>query len=75
MSFPKDAAVLITGAASGIGKATAERLHAEGVRRFALMDIDGAALDALTLGEADVLKLTGSVADPTMWDEAEQAIA
>lgn len=75
MSFPKDAAVLITGAASGIGKATAERLHAEGVRRFALMDIDGAALDALTLGEADVLKLTGSVADPAVWDEAEQAIA
>lgn len=71
MSFPADVSVLITGAASGIGKATAERLYAEGVRRFALVDINSAAP---TLPDADVLQLTGDVADPSTWDEAEHAI-
>ncbi|MFD0850381.1 SDR family NAD(P)-dependent oxidoreductase [Sphingosinicella xenopeptidilytica] len=71
MSFPAGASVLITGAASGIGKATAERLHAEGVRRFALIDIDSAEP---TLPGADILQLTGNVADPSTWEEAERAI-
>ena len=75
MKFSADAAVLVTGAASGIGRATAERLYAEGVRRFALLDIDGPALEAFTLGDADVLRLKGSVADPAGWDEAERTIS
>ncbi|MBL8648183.1 MAG: SDR family oxidoreductase [Sphingosinicella sp.] len=71
MSFPAGASVLITGAASGIGRATAERLHAEGVRRFALIDINSAEP---TLPGADILQLTGNVADPSTWEEAERAI-
>lgn len=71
MSFPAGVSVLITGAASGIGRATAERLHADGVRRFALMDIDSAMP---TFPDADVLHLTGDVADPSTWADAEHAI-
>lgn len=43
---------LITGAASGIGRATAEVFHREGARTV-LVDVDGAALEVLasTLGE------------------------
>lgn len=75
MRFSADVAVLITGAASGIGRATTERLYAKGIRRFALLDIDGTGLDALTPGDADVLRLTGSVADPAVWGNAERAIS
>ncbi|MBB4633177.1 SDR family NAD(P)-dependent oxidoreductase [Sphingosinicella soli] len=75
MNFAPNAAVLITGAASGIGKATAERLYADGVRRFALVDIDEARLAALTLEGADVLTLTGDVSDPAVWDKAERDIS
>ena len=71
MSFPAGASVLITGAASGIGKATAERLYAEGVRRFALVDINSAAP---MLPGADILQITGNVADASTWEEAESTI-
>lgn len=70
MNFQGDVSVLITGAASGIGKATAERLYAEGVRRFALVDINSAP----PLADADVLQITGNVADPSTWEEAESTI-
>lgn len=71
MSFQRDVSVLITGAASGIGKATAERLYAEGVRRFALVDINSAAP---MLPGADILQITGNVADASTWEEAESTI-
>src|SRR5690606_11920570 len=41
----KDRVVLVTGAASGIGRAVAERFHAAG-SRLAIADIDRAGLDA-----------------------------
>ena len=59
--------VLITGAASGIGKATAELLAREGVSRLVLVDADASALLDLAL---DGDKLVGSVADPDFWASA-----
>ena len=57
----KDRVVIVTGGASGIGRATAGRLIAEGAR-VALVDIDGAAASAAAaeLG-SEVLPLAGDV--------------
>ena len=61
----KDRAVIVTGGASGIGRATAARLVAEGAR-VALVDVDGeaAAAAATELG-SDVLPLAGDVSSET----------
>ncbi|GAA2214509.1 glucose 1-dehydrogenase [Nonomuraea monospora] len=56
-----DAAVLVTGAASGIGRATVELLLAQGVRVVAV-DLDGGALAELG-GLAGVVTLAGDVAE------------
>jgi NAD(P)-dependent dehydrogenase (short-subunit alcohol dehydrogenase family) len=57
----KDRVVIVTGGASGIGRATAGRLIAEGAR-VALVDIDGeaASVAAAELG-SEVLPLAGDV--------------
>ena len=60
--------ILITGAASGIGKATAELLAREGAGRLILVDADANALHSLAL---DGKKLIGSVADPDFWASAD----
>jgi 2-keto-3-deoxy-L-fuconate dehydrogenase len=58
--------VLVTGAASGIGKATAELLAREGARRLVLVDTNSEALQALGL-DCEVERLVGDVADPLFW--------
>lgn len=68
--------VLITGAARGIGLATARRFLDEGWK-VALLDIDGAAQHsaATTLGQQDkVLALTADVADPAQVSDAFDAV-
>lgn len=62
--------ILITGAASGIGKATAELLAREGAGRLILLDADAKGLDELRL-ECDADKLSGNVADPDFWASAD----
>ena len=58
---------LVTGAASGIGLAVAERLAAEGAARLVLVDVDAQGLARVDLPCA-VDRLAGSVADEAFWD-------
>lgn len=62
---------LITGAASGIGAATAALLAASGIGRLVLVDCDEAALAALDLPGA-IQRFAGDVSDPLLWDRIEQ---
>lgn len=55
--------VLVTGAAGGFGRRTAERLAAEGAR-LVLSDLDAGSLEALAAGlDAETATLAGDVAD------------
>lgn len=57
--------ILITGAASGIGLATAQALAAAGAARLVLADVDAPALAALAIDRAP-----GDVRDEAYWDAA-----
>src|SRR5215468_7682114 len=63
-------AVLVTGAASGIGRATCARLAAEGAL-VAMVDRDAAALDAARPGDRGTLAI---VADVSHEDDVRRAI-
>ncbi|RHW17597.1 SDR family oxidoreductase [Sphingomonas gilva] len=60
---------LVTGAASGIGRAVAEWLSEEGALHLILVDRDAAALDTLKL-RCRVDRIVGDVADEALWDAA-----
>lgn len=60
---------LITGAASGIGKAAAELIAREGASRLVLVDANAEALEGLAL-DCPVERIVGNVADPALWSEA-----
>ncbi|ANC86430.1 SDR family NAD(P)-dependent oxidoreductase [Sphingomonas sp. NIC1] len=66
--------ILVTGAASGIGLATAQHLAAEGARRLVLVDRDAAALAAIDL-PCTLDLLPGDVADEAFWDTAAPYLA
>lgn len=69
---------LVTGAASGIGAASARALAARGAARLYLVDVDGPGLDALDLSEhsgCEVQRITGSVADEALWQSLEPQIS
>lgn len=61
---------LVTGAASGIGKACAELLAREGASRLVLVDSNAGGLEQLDLC-CPVTRLAGSVADERLWQAAE----
>lgn len=62
--------ILITGAASGIGLASAELLAREGAGRLVLADRDAAALARVECG-CELVRLAGDVADEQFWESAE----
>ncbi len=61
---------LITGAASGIGKAVTEHLAAGGAKHLILIDRDAAALDALVL-DCPADRFCGDVSDEALWDRVD----
>lgn len=61
---------LITGAASGIGKAVAEWLDARGIGELVLVDLDQGGLDALDLS-CQAQRIAGDVADEALWADVE----
>ncbi|HEX5182905.1 MAG TPA: SDR family oxidoreductase [Allosphingosinicella sp.] len=67
-----NAVALITGAASGIGAATATRLAAAGARKLILVDLDEEKLRdfAFTL-PCERQPIIGDVADPSLWASAD----
>lgn len=64
---------LVTGAASGIGAATARLLAERGADQLILVDRDEAALDELDL-ESDVTRIIGDVSDPLLWRRFEEQV-
>jgi 2-keto-3-deoxy-L-fuconate dehydrogenase len=67
-----NAIVLITGAASGIGAATAGRLAAAGARKLILVDLDEDRLRDFAFSlPCERQVLIGDVADEAFWDAAD----
>jgi NAD(P)-dependent dehydrogenase (short-subunit alcohol dehydrogenase family) len=64
---------LITGAASGIGAATARWLDTRGIAELVLVDLDGAGLDALDVG-CKATRIAGDVADEALWADVERQV-
>jgi NAD(P)-dependent dehydrogenase (short-subunit alcohol dehydrogenase family) len=63
---------LITGAASGIGKAVAEWLSVRGIGEMLLVDRDADSLAALDL-RGKIRRVAGDVSDPALWAKIEFA--
>ena len=66
-------AALVTGAASGIGAATARWLDRQGIGRLHLVDRDAKGMAALDLS-CPAERLEGDVTDPTFWRDIEDSV-
>ena len=63
---------LVTGAAQGIGAACAAALAGAGAAKLVLVDLDGAALEAMDL-PCEVVRVAGDVTDEALWARVEEA--
>ncbi len=59
---------LVTGAASGIGLATAQELAARGAARLLLVDLEAVRLDSVQIGGVELVRLPGDVTDEGFWN-------
>jgi len=59
---------LITGAASGIGLATAQQLAARGTARLLLVDVDAERLNSVAVEGAELVRLPGDVTEEAFWN-------
>jgi len=66
----KDKVILVTGAASGIGLATAKLLASEGARQLLLVDLRKDALDEVEL-DCETVRIAGDVTDEGFWNSAD----
>lgn len=71
MASFKGKTALITGAASGIGRAVAEHLALQGAKRLILVDRDRDALERLMLPPCETTLFFGDVREETLWDAIE----
>lgn len=71
MASFKGKTALITGAASGIGRAVAEHLALQGAKRLILVDRDSDALERLMLPPCETTLCFGDVREETLWDAVE----
>lgn len=72
MSDFKDAIILVTGAASGIGAATATHLANEGARKLILADVDEDRLRDFAFSlPCERQMMIGDVADEGLWADAD----
>ncbi|HEX8447516.1 MAG TPA: SDR family oxidoreductase [Sphingomonas sp.] len=67
----QDRAILVTGAASGIGRATTHALIAAGAARLVLVDRNAGGLAAIDAAGAAVEHHVGDVSDPVFWDRLD----
>ena len=65
---------LVTGAASGIGLATARHLAEQGAERLVLTDVDADALARIDL-DCTLDLVPGDVRDEALWDELGARLA
>lgn len=61
---------LITGAASGIGLATARWLDGQGIGRIIAIDVNADGLDAMGLS-CELHQVAGDVSDPDLWESLQ----
>jgi len=66
---------LITGAASGIGLATAQELAGRGAARLLLVDKDADRLEAVRIEGAECVPLAGDVSDEAFWNGSADRLA